>query len=312
MNQTRRELLAILADAPATGPELAARLDISRAAVWKQVEALRAAGFDIESTADGYTVTAVPDYGAAAIEYGLEAPYEIEYHETIESTNARARDLAATGDRDIAVVADEQTGGRGRLDRSWASPSGGLWCSVVVHPSLPAAHSPLVTLAAGVAVVDACRAAGVEATLKWPNDVLVGDEGDRGGQKLAGILTEMEGEADRVSWLLVGIGLNANIDAAELPDDATSLRAEAGDVDRRLLVQTILESLAELGADDEHVIDQWREYSSTLGRHVRVETHRETVEGRAVDVRFPGALVIETASGEQVVHAGDCEHLRPA
>ena len=312
MNETRRELLAALADGPVDGPTLADELGVSRAAVWKQVDAIREAGFTVESTPDGYAVRAVPDYGAAAIEYDLDAPYRIEYHDAIESTNDRARELAAAGDHDIAVVADEQTGGRGRLDRSWASPSGGLWCSLVLQPSLPAAHSPLVTLAAGVAVVDACRAAGVEATLKWPNDVLVGDDGDRGGRKLAGILTEMEGEADRVSWLLVGIGLNANIDAAELPEDATSLRAEVGNIDRRRLVQTVLESLSDLVADGERVIEQWRAYSSTLGRHVRVETHRDTVEGRAVDVRFPGALVVETATGEQVVHAGDCEHLRPA
>jgi len=311
MNETRRTLLSIFEEGPATGPQLADRLDISRAAVWKQVEALRDDGFSIDSTDAGYEITGVPDYGAAAIEFGLNAPYTVDYRDSVSSTNDRARQLANEGTVDVAVVADEQTGSRGRLKRSWTAPSGGVWCSVVFEPDLPAAHVPLVALAAGVATVAACREAGVDAHLKWPNDVLVGDDGERGGQKLAGILTEMEGEADRISWLIAGIGVNANIDATELPAGATSLRELVGDVDRRIFVQRLLESLAEQVANPDGVLDQWRQYSSTLGMDVRVETTNRVIEGRAVDVQFPGALVVETEAGEEVVHAGDCEHLRP-
>jgi len=141
---------------------------------------------------------------------------------------------------------------------------------------------------------------------------LVGETGERGGQKLAGILTEMEGEADRVSWLVVGIGVNANIDATALPAGATTLRAERGsDVDRRVFVQRLLESLDDLLADPEAVLDRWREYSSTLGQDVRIELPNRVIEGRAVDIQFPGGLVVETETGQEVVHAGDCEHLRP-
>jgi len=312
MNETRRTLLAAFEAGPVEGPALADRLGISRAAVWKQVEALRADGFEIESTGDGYEVTDVPEYGAAAIEFGLDAPYTIEYHDAVGSTNNCARKLAGNGAVYVAVVADEQTGSRGRLERAWSAPSGGVWCSVVVQPDLPAAHVPLVALAAGVATATVCREAGVDAHLKWPNDVLVGEDGERGGRKLAGILTEMEGEADRVSWLIVGIGVNANIDTVELPAEATSLRQELGsDVDRRRFVQRLLESLADLLANPEAILDQWRECSSTLGRDVRIETPTREIHGRAVDVQFPGGLVIETEQGEEVIHAGDCEHLRP-
>ncbi len=312
MNETRRALLDAFEEGPVAGPALADRLGVSRAAVWKQVEGLREEGFEIESTADGYAVTGVPEYGAAAIEFGLGAPYTVEYHAAVDSTNTRAREVAGEGGRDIAVVADEQTGSRGRLDRQWTAPSGGVWCSVVCQPELPAAHVPLSALAAGVATVSACREAGVEAHLKWPNDVLVGESGTRGGRKLAGILTEMEGEEDRVSWLIAGIGVNANIDATELPEEATSLREELGeDVDRRLFVQRLLASFAELLGNPDRVLEQWRAYSSTLGQQVRIETRKHAVEGKAVDVQFPGALVVETAAGQKVIHAGDCEHLRP-
>ena len=171
----------------------------------------------------------------------------------------------------------------------------------------------MYTLAAAVAVARAAREAGVEATIKWPNDVLVaGADGDE--RKLAGILTEVEGEADRVSWLVLGPGVNANVDPDALPPGATSLRAAVGDVDRRRFLQRTLEAVHSLtggGADLRGVLDAWREYASTLGRRVRVETPRGAVEGRAVDVRFPGSLIVETDDGERVVHAGDCEHLRP-
>ena len=313
MNATRRALLAALEDGPVDGPTLADRLGVSRAAVWKQVEALRDEGFVIESGDEGYRVVGVPDYGAAALAFGLDAPYDIEYEARIASTNDRARELAEGGAADVVVVADEQTGGRGRLDREWTAPSGGVWASLVLRPERPPAEIPMYTLAAAVAVARAAREAGVEATIKWPNDVLVaGEEGER---KLCGILTEMEGEADRVSWLVLGPGVNANVDRDALPPGATSLRAEVGDVDRRTFLQRTLEEIHDLtgeGADLRAVLDAWREYASTLGRRVRVETPSGAVEGRAVDVRFPGSLVVETDDGERVVHAGDCEHLRPA
>jgi BirA family biotin operon repressor/biotin-[acetyl-CoA-carboxylase] ligase len=345
MNETRRALLAALADGPTTGPELAERLGVSRAAVWKQVEALREAGFGIESGDDGYRVTDVPAYGAAAVEFGLDAPYEVEFHEAVGSTNDRGRELAAAGAADVVVVADEQTGSRGRLKREWTAPAGGVWASLVLRPEIPPAHAPLYTLAAAVAVTRAAREAGVDASIKWPNDVLVSDsnegtsgdgddvlvsdsnegtsgDGDgvlvsddrtvRGGRKLAGVLTEMEGEADRVSWLVVGIGVNANVDGEALPPGATSIRDEVGDVDRRVFLQRVLETFDELTADPEAILSAWRECAATLGQHVRVETPNVVVEGEAVDVRVPGALVVRTDEGERVVHAGDCEHLRPA
>ena len=349
--QTRQAVLDALAEGPVSGPELASRLDVSRAAVWKTVDSLRDAGFTIDGTPAGYVMREPPAYGQSAIRYGLEAPFTIDYHDEVDSTNRRARNLAAGDHSDVAVVADRQTGGRGRLDRDWSSPSGGIWMSLLQRPDIPPAHAPAHTLAAAVATTQTCREAGVDAHIKWPNDVLVGGQTTqndteavsdgahppaesaettrRGGHKLAGILTEMEGEADRISWLVVGIGVNLNVDAAGLPSTATSLQTETGTVDRRQFLQRLLERFADLRADLTAVLPAWREHASTLGTRVRVhlntptptatETNRDdpessadnrVVEGRAVDVEFPGTLVIDTGSGLQRVHAGDCEHLR--
>ena len=305
MNATRRSILDSLADGPVSGPEMAADLDVSRAAVWKHVEALREAGFGIESRGDGYVLSSVPEFGAGSVEYGLSAPVEIEYHDSIPSTNDRARELAVSGADGVAVLADEQTGARGRLDREYASPSGGIWLSLVRRPDLPPARVPIYTLAAAVAAAEALRGVGVDAEIKWPNDVLVD------GEKLVGILTEMEGEADRVSWIVVGIGINANVDGSAVPEAATTVREQVGDVDRAALTRDLLERFEELVSAPEDVLPAWRAAASTLGRRVRVETPGGEVVGEAVDVEFPGTLVVATEDGERRVSAGDCEHLRP-
>jgi BirA family biotin operon repressor/biotin-[acetyl-CoA-carboxylase] ligase len=316
MQETRERVLDALTDGPVTGPELAERLDVSRAAVWKHVEALREEGFGIASRDEGYELVEVPEFGGAAVEYGLEAPFDVEFHDSIPSTNARARDLAGEGAADVAVLADEQTGGRGRLDREWSSPSGGIWLSLLVRPDVPPAHAPVFTLAAAVAVTRAAREAGVDARIKWPNDVVVAGEdagSDDGERKLAGILTEMEGEADRVSWVVVGMGINANVESAALPTEArpATLLDEVGAVDRRLFTQRVVEAFDELRGDPESVIPAWREHATTLGKRVRVDTPAGEVVGDAVDIAFPGTLVVDTGDERVTVTAGDCEHLRP-
>lgn len=311
MNETRRAILEAIAEGPVSGPELADSLDISRAAVWKHVDGLREADFEIESGPTGYELTAVAAYNAPAVEFELEAPFSIEYHDSVGSTNDRARELAAEGATDVVVLADEQTGGRGRLEREWTAPSGGVWLSVVSRPDIAPAQAPLYTLAISVATARAAREAGVDARIKWPNDVVVpvGDDGDY--RKLSGILTEMEGETDRVEWVIAGPGINANIDADALPEGATSIREEAGDVDRRRFVQRLLEEFDRYRNDLEAVVPAWRELALTIGQRVRVDRPAGEIVGEAIDVTESGALVVETETGQETVTAGDCEHLRP-
>lgn len=254
-------------------------------------------------------------YDERGISDGLQAPYAVEFHETLGSSNDRAHTLAESGAGETVVVADEQTNPRGREGREWSSPSGGVWFSLLIDPDAPASETPAYTLAMAVAVTEACREAGVEARIKWPNDVLVGSEGARGGRKLCGILTEwVEGEEESDRRLVIGVGWNVNVDRADLPvADATSLTVELGrNADRTRLLQRALERFHELRGDLRDALARWRELSDTLGRRVRVETPDGPVVGEAREVVFPGGLLVVTDDGdERVVTAGDCEHLRP-
>jgi BirA family biotin operon repressor/biotin-[acetyl-CoA-carboxylase] ligase len=329
MNDTQRAVLDAISGDPASGPEIAEGLGVTRAAVWKAVEGLREAGFEIDSGENGYALTDLPEYGADVVEHRVDGAFAVQHHESIQSTNARARNLArnarfgrkeASG---LVVLADEQTGGRGRLDRGWVSPAGGVWMSVLIRPDLPPARAPLLTLAAAVATARAVDDAMTESDgagtdtdtttsvgLKWPNDVLAVDR-TGSERKLAGILTEMEGETDEVTWVVVGIGVNANVDAVDLPDGATSLREFCGDVDRGRLVRSILLAFDRLRSSPERILSAWRDRSLTLGRRVRVEAGGETAVGDAVGVEPPGTLLLDTGDETIQVHAGDCEHLRP-
>jgi BirA family biotin operon repressor/biotin-[acetyl-CoA-carboxylase] ligase len=307
VNQTRKRVLTSLTGGSVSGPALADELGISRAAVWKHIEALREEGFVIESDDRGYHLTEFPEMSATSIEYGLDAPFDIEYHREIASTNHRAREIAEDGIADTVVVASAQTAGRGRLDRDWESPPGGVYLSIICRPDLPPAEAPLYTLAAAVATTRAIRAAGIDARIKWPNDVLVVDE-DGETHKLAGILTEMRGEADRIAWLVVGIGVNADDPGIE---GATGLRVETSDtVDRRAFVQRLLCAFDDLRTTPETILSAWRDNALTLGQRVRVETPAGEVVGEALDIEAPGTLIIASDDSTVRVHAGDCEHLR--
>lgn len=226
--------------------------------------------------------------------------------ESCRSTNDEALAWAKDGAPHLSVVvANAQEAGRGRHGRSWIAPSGeALLCSIVVRPELPVARWGLLPLIAGVAVVDAVRArTGVEAGLKWPNDVLVA------GRKLSGILVEAEPPALAV----IGIGLNAS--TTQFPDDlvATSLALEGAlRLDRADLLAEIVTALRVTLADSSRTMARYRERSVTLGQRVQVLQGTSTMTGVAVHIEEDGALVLDTEHGPQRVHAGEVTHLRPA
>ena len=312
-------VLAFLAEAAddfVSGEAISGKLGLSRAAVWKHVDALRGQGYRIEAIpARGYRLVAIPDR-LGVLEIGPllnthDMGQVLHCFAEIPSTNDRARELADAGAvHGEVVVAECQTAGRGRRGRSWSSPAGkNLYLSAILRPSLPPQRAPELTLVASVAACEACRKAGVEAGIKWPNDVLVG------GRKVAGILTELSAEPDVVHWVVLGVGVNLNSGPGDFPEElrgvATSLSIERGQpVPRALFAAALLSELEEwldLHADQGFgpIRAAWRERSVTLGREVRAGGEGEEVEGVAEDIDETGALLVRVRGGLVRIVSGD-------
>jgi BirA family biotin operon repressor/biotin-[acetyl-CoA-carboxylase] ligase len=313
-------LVGLLRDAGGvSGAEIGRRLGLTRAAVWKHVERLRVRGYAIEGTPSrGYRLLACPDRLSAA-ELGPHLRSAVlgrvvHYEEETGSTNVVARGLARAGAAEgTVVVAETQTAGRGRLGRAWFSPPGSnLYLSVVLRPDIPPARAPQLALVAGSAVAAAIEAeGGVRPALKWPNDVLLD------GRKVAGILTEMDSEADRVGFVVLGIGVNLNVSACELADalgdTATSVAAATGHgVDRARFTGRLL---GELERRYRRVLDEgfaaglraeWEGYSALTGREVTVTGPDGDRRGRVIGVDGEGALCLAPEGGGVMrVLAGD-------
>ncbi len=296
---TRRLVLERLAVGVCSGQELAEELGVSRTAVWKAIEALRAEGLSIAAVAGrGYALTDAAGFGPATLAW--RCGRDVQYIETCPSTNSvafqRGLEAAAGG---TVVVTDRQTAGRGRLGRRWESPSGqNLTFSLVLRPALPPRDAPLLCLATAVAVAEV-----LDARIKWPNDVLTSE-----GRKLAGILAEVHADFDQLHFLVLGVGVNVNqVDfPPELPE-ASSVACERGPQDRAALLGQLVEAIEDacvlVGPRTPMLLDRWRSRSWTLGRRVCVA--EAGLEGEAVDLRDDGALLIQTSEGLQPVLAGD-------
>jgi BirA family biotin operon repressor/biotin-[acetyl-CoA-carboxylase] ligase len=309
---TAQEILEILRGAAGSlsGTEIARRLGISRAAVWKHVAELVAQGYGIaRDNAAGYRLESVtPRLEPAEIERRLttERIGRVVHHfDSIDSTNRRAMELARQGAAEGEVVlAETQTAGRGRLGRTFFSPAGvSFYGSIVLRPAIAPARAPQVTLVAGLAVAETIeRHAKMRPGLKWPNDVHLG------GLKVAGILTEMEAEADRVLHVVCGPGVNLNVPADGFPADltsiATSVLATAGrTVDRVAFAADLFASFerhydAFLAGGLGRLRDRWDSYSVLTGRFVTVEGAGERLDGKVLGIDDEGGLRLERRGGK--------------
>jgi BirA family biotin operon repressor/biotin-[acetyl-CoA-carboxylase] ligase len=294
------------ADAVVSGETLSAQLGISRVSVWKHVKGLVRDGAAILSTPKGYCLQ---HDGDSLHPFHFDARQErIHFFKETGSTMDEAMRLARKGCPDFTVaVAQRQTRGRGRMQRSWVSADGGLYFTVVVRPAIPMVMAGLVNLAAAVDMAGVLTSAyGVDAGVKWPNDILVG------GKKICGILSQMEAEGDQVVHLNIGMGLNVNNYPEQAQPAAVSLRSLLGrTLPRREIMVAFLDAFERRLAawDAGGVIDQWKSRNVTLGKPVRVDTLRQSFEGMAVDLDENGGLVLQMADGarQTVVH-GDCFH----
>lgn len=293
-----------------SGAELAEQLAISRAAIWARIEELRRVGFAIEAGPHfGYRLVDEPDalladdliarLGAAKI-----IGRDIQVFEQTTSTNDVAEKLARDGVREgVVVFAESQTKGRGRLGRAWMSPARkGLWFSVLLRPNLHPQETTQLTVISATALRRAVKkVTGLAAEIKWPNDLLIG------GKKTAGILTEMSAELDRVRHVILGIGVDVNLDAAGFPPElrkiATSLKIESGvEISRAELAVEILRELdldyARIRAGKfSEIADEWEAACITIGRNVTVHVGERRFRGRAESLDDDGALLIRTEHG---------------
>lgn len=314
------QLLRSKTDGFISGEEIANKLGVSRTAVWKHIKELKAAGYEIESHArSGYSLNGIPDRLLPdVLQHNLGTKLvgrQVVHYDNIPSTNNQAKQLAAAGaEEGTVVVSEEQSTGKGRLDRSFFCPKGGLWFSVILRPSFLPQEAPKCTLLAAVAVARAMRDFGLPAGIKWPNDIYCE------GLKLTGILTEMSAEMDRINYVVIGIGINANIPLGSFPEDiqgkAGSMSGYLGqEIDRVAFLQRVLGYMEELYLDIQAngfsgMMEQWREYSITLGQEINVLGVNETFAGVAKDIDADGALLVETENGLRRVLAGDVS-IRP-
>lgn len=321
---SQKTMLALLRNASGgyvSGEQVSEQLGLSRAAVWKAVDALRRRGYEIEAKAGaGYRLVSAPDAVTeeeirACLPTGM-ADRPLHCFEEIDSTNTYLKKLAITGaPHGTAAVADSQTAGRGRMDRVFQSPKGkGIYLSVLLRPQLPPQKLLPVTALCGVGV---CRAVekvcGVSPQLKWPNDPVVN------GKKLCGVLTEMalEGETGRLQYLVLGVGLNVAQNASDFTPDvaamATSVNEAAGrPVSRAALTAAMLQEIdlmydALCRGDTADYLAEYRARCVNLGKTVqliRPDGRRDTVTAEAVDeefslvVRYPDGRLETVRSGE--------------
>lgn len=303
-----------------SGQRLGGELGVSRAALWKKINSLRAKGYEIRAVpGKGYRLVFAPEFSSEGIRSLLKAGKgrEILFLQKTKSTNELAMEIASGGaPHGSVVIADSQTGGKGRLGRKWHSPPGvNVYMSVILRPELPPRQAALLTLLSAVSSANALRkASGLEVAIKWPNDLIVG------GRKLGGILLEMRSEPDRIIHAVVGIGINVNESRfpAELAETATSVFKETGSRLRRtdVAAHVVNELDAWLSVMKEKggqaVIDEWKRLDETLGRQVRVVSGGETLAGLAEDIDGEGRLVVRTQEGKtRLISSGDVWPLRP-
>lgn len=315
----KEEILRLLrsADGYISGQELCNRFGVSRTAVWKAINQLKEAGYEIEAQQNkGYRLMAAPDLMTEAeIKSLMHTEWvarEVLYFDTIDSTNTKAQELAEKGYQSgTLVVADKQESGKGRRGRSWVSPSGtGIFMTLMIKPDINPNNASMLTLVAALAVAKAITSVtGEEALIKWPNDIVVN------GKKVCGILTEMNAQFDYINHIVVGIGINVHNESfpEEISQMASSLMIEAGGK-RFHRAQIIAETMSYF----EQYYDTFlktqdlsalvREYDELLvnrNKSVRVLDPKEPFDGKAMGITSKGELIVDTWESRKLVSSGE-------
>ncbi len=297
-----------------SGQELADQLNISRTAIWKQIATLKESGYIIEANKKtGYHLVDQGDrLTSLAIQQDLQTRTlgrHIMHLEQTETTqriaHEQAQQAAAEG---TLIVCDFQTGGRGQLGRTWHETQGaGIAMSLILRPAAPLHQAGQLTLLAGIALAQTLRTLDIPATIKWPNDLLIE------GKKVAGILTEMQTEADRINSVIIGIGINVLHEQFPevLADRATSLKLATGKVIARAEIVAMFLNTFEpmylkwLTEGFASFVSLWENYADRLNDLVTLRTRQETVTGILRGIQADGTLQMETEAGMKTFHSAE-------
>jgi BirA family biotin operon repressor/biotin-[acetyl-CoA-carboxylase] ligase len=297
-----------------SGDQISKYLGISRQGLWKHIQELKDSGYEIVAVPHlGYRLESCPDrLFVLEVARNLNTKFigkKIHYFNELASTMDMSMQLGIDGAASGSIVlAESQISGRGRLGRGWNSPKyRGIYLSLILRPKILPAACPILTLMSAVSICEAVKEViDLDVQIKWPNDIFIHNK------KLAGILTEMNAEVDKVNFVVIGIGLNVNNDKKSLIAQATSLKEEQGlEVNRVVLLQELLRRiesnyflLEDRGSSE--IINKWRNFALTLGTRVKVDYQDKHIEGCAVDIDQDGSLLIRKDSGViQKISSGD-------
>lgn len=314
----KSEILAALrsADGYVSGQELCERFEVSRTAIWKAINQLKQAGYEIEAVQNkGYHIVSSPDLlSQIELESVRRTSWigeEIHYFDTTDSTNTRAKKLAEEGSlHGTLVVADEQTGGRGRRGRDWESQKGiSIYMSFVLKPEIEPGNASTLTLVTALAVAEGIeKTTGLHCQIKWPNDVVVN------GKKVCGILTEMSTQIDYINYIVIGIGINVQNESfpGELGKIATSLYLESGKKQNRAeIIEAVLEAFEKYyeiyleTQDMQKLVQPYNEKLANMKKQVRVLDPKEPYEGKAMGITSKGELIVDTWEARKLVSSGE-------
>lgn len=289
---------------PISVKQLIEDLDISEMSFRKNIQELQEVGYTFMENSEGYMLTNTPD---------VLFPWEFEkreskihYFNEINSTMDVSREMAKNHSPHLTVViAERQSKGRGRLKRTWFSDKGGLYFTIILRPDMPISKAHIVNFAASLSLAKILQDHfSLNSKVKWPNDIFVEDK------KLSGLLSEIETDEDKISFINIGIGINVNNDPTKDEPNATSLKRLLGkNVFRKIILSLFLDefetTLNHLDANS--IMSQWKSYTMTIGKEVRVITTRDTIEGTALDVDENGALIVKQKDGTiKTIIYGDC------
>lgn len=315
----KAEILKMLreSDGYVSGQQLCDKLGVSRTAVWKTVNQLKEAGYEVEAVRNrGYRIVDSPDViTAAELSSQIDTEWagkNVYYYEETDSTNIRAKRLGDDGaPHGTLAVANEQTTGRGRRGRGWESPAGSsIYMSILLRPEFPPVKAPMLTLVMALAVTDGIQeATGLDVQIKWPNDIVLN------GKKLVGILTEMSTEIDFINHVVIGVGINVNIESlpGELGDKATSLRIETGHtLKRSKIIATVMRQFEKYYAlfletmNLEKMQEAYNRLLVNQNKEVRILGAKEEYNAFALGINTEGELLVRREDGSvETIFAGE-------